>query len=367
MNHSYFAVNICQAGQTNDRLNTDENNGAFTQLQWFYPTTATLPTAAILPSRSAFTHCGAKGRGFSRTTELQCRRRGYNGTPELPTCHRQPLHDDLQALPRFIGQIWCICGTVRLYVLKTTSAPLAISDHTTKCTCSSRTSTASLPSTHISSAFSSINMKITTALAGLLATAFAAPVTESALVERSSVNYVQNYNGNLGAFTYNEGAGTYSMYWQDGVSNDFVVGLGWSTGSARSISYSSSYSASGSGSYLAVYGWINSPQAEYYIVESYGSYNPCSGATNLGTVSSDGGTYTVCTDTRTNQPSITGTSTFTQYFSVRQNQRTSGTVTTSNHFNFWAQHGFGNSNFNYQVVAVEAWSGKGSASVTISS
>lgn len=114
-----------------------------------------------------------------------------------------------------------------------------------------------------------------------------------------------------------------------------------------------------------MYGWVNSPQAEYYIVENY-SYNPCNGATNLGTLSSDGGTYTVCTDTRTNEPSITGTSTFTQYFSVRQGTRSSGTVTVGNHFNFWAQHGFGNSNFNYQVMAVEAWSGSGSATVTVS-
>ncbi|CAI7645794.1 unnamed protein product [Penicillium pancosmium] len=211
-------------------------------------------------------------------------------------------------------------------------------------------------------------MKVTAAFAGLLVTAFATPVPEPVLVSRSAgINYVQNYNGNLGDFTYNEGAGTYSMYWENGVSSDFVVGLGWTTGSSKSITYSASYSASGSGSYLAVYGWVNSPQAEYYIVEDYGSYNPCSSATSLGTVSSDGATYQVCTDTRTNEPSITGTSTFTQYFSVRQSPRTSGTVTVANHFNFWAKHGFGNSNFNYQVVAVEAWSGAGSASVTISS
>jgi endo-1,4-beta-xylanase len=77
-------------------------------------------------------------------------------------------------------------------------------------------------------------MKVTVALAGLLATAFAAPVTESTLVERQSgINYVQNYNSDLGDFTYNEGSGTYSMYWENGVSGDFVVGLGWSTGSAR--------------------------------------------------------------------------------------------------------------------------------------
>ncbi|EMC92910.1 glycoside hydrolase family 11 protein, partial [Baudoinia panamericana UAMH 10762] len=138
--------------------------------------------------------------------------------------------------------------------------------------------------------------------------------------------------------TYNLNAGTYSVKWSN-LGTDFVVGLGWSTGAARTITYSASYSASGSGSYLSVYGWVNSPQAEYYIVEAYGSYNPCSGATQLGTLSSDGSTYTVCTDTRTNQPSITGTSTFTQYWSVRQSQRTSGNVNVGTHFNFWAKHG----------------------------
>jgi len=86
----------------------------------------------------------------------------------------------------------------------------------------------------------------------------------------------------------------------------------------------------GLGSYLSVYGWVNSPQAEYYIVENYGSFNPCSsGVTQLGSVTSDGSAYTVCTDTRTNEPSITGTSTFTQFWAVRQNKRSSGTGKSS--------------------------------------
>lgn len=77
-------------------------------------------------------------------------------------------------------------------------------------------------------------MKVIAAFAGLLATALAAPAAEPVLVPRSAgINYVQNYNGNLGDFTYNEGAGTYSMYWEDGVSSDFVVGLGWTTGSSK--------------------------------------------------------------------------------------------------------------------------------------
>jgi len=220
-------------------------------------------------------------------------------------------------------------------------------------------------------------MKFTAAFVALVASVIAAPVAEPVANSKfagthiearnpGGINYVQNYNGNLGQFTYNEGAGTYSMYWTNGVNGDFVVGLGWSTGSARQITYSATYNAASSGSYLSVYGWINNPQAEYYIVENYGDYNPCTGAQSLGSLTSDGSTYQVCTDTRTNQPSITGTSTFKQFFSVRQSKRSSGTVTTGNHFAFWAKSGFGNSNFNFQVFAVEAFNGKGSASVTVS-
>ncbi|KAK5174819.1 uncharacterized protein LTR77_001902 [Saxophila tyrrhenica] len=195
--------------------------------------------------------------------------------------------------------------------------------------------------------------------------ALLAGAAASTVFAQDALDYVQNYNGDLAAFDYDESAGTYSANWNN--PGDFVVGLGWTTGTARDITYDATYSASGSGSYLAVYGWVNEPQAEYYVVESYGSYDPCSGsgATSQGTIESDGGTYTMCTDTRTNQPSITGTSTFTQYWSVRQSQRTSGTVTMANHFQAWAKFGFGNSDFNFQVMAVEAFSGAGTASVTV--
>jgi hypothetical protein len=87
-------------------------------------------------------------------------------------------------------------------------------------------------------------MKITTALTGLLATlTMAAPVAEPepepeakpSLIARGpgGTNYIQNYNSNLGAFSSNLNAGTYSMYWDQGVNGDFVVGLGWTTGAAR--------------------------------------------------------------------------------------------------------------------------------------
>ncbi|KAK3645138.1 hypothetical protein LTR56_009187 [Elasticomyces elasticus] len=203
----------------------------------------------------------------------------------------------------------------------------------------------------------------TTALLAGVAGALAGP-TIIKNRQSDALDYVQNYNGDLAAFKYDQSAGTYSASWNN--PGDFVIGLGWTTGAARSITYSAEYSAAGSGSYLGVYGWVNSPQAEYYVVESYGSFNPCSsGVTSLGSITaSDGGSYTLCTDTRTNQPSITGTSTFTQFWAVRDEQRTSGTIEMSDFFTAWEKNGFG-TDYNFQVVEVEAYSGSGTASVTV--
>jgi len=88
--------------------------------------------------------------------------------------------------------------------------------------------------------------------------------------------------------------------------------------------------------------------------------------THKGTVTSDGSVYDIWLHQQVNQPSIQGTTTFNQYISIRKTPRTSGTVTIANHFNAWAALGMKLGSLNYQVVAVESWSGSGSGNIKVS-
>ena len=123
----------------------------------------------------------------------------------------------------------------------------------------------------------------------------------------------------------------------------------------------------GNFSYIGIYGWSRNPGAsvaaerliEYYIVEdSYGNRfrDPTSYQLNIGnetlginpndlstgkeedSYELDGATYKVFRKTRTG-PSIAGDTTFTQFFSVRQTPRQSGTISVSEHFRQWAERG----------------------------
>ena len=88
--------------------------------------------------------------------------------------------------------------------------------------------------------------------------------------------------------------------------------------------------------------------------------------TQKGSFTTDGATYAIWEHQQVDQPSIQGTSTFNQYISIRQSPRTSGTVTVANHFSAWAAAGMSLGSLNYQVMAVESWSGSGKGQITVS-
>ncbi|KAJ6454385.1 endo-1,4-beta-xylanase [Mycena sanguinolenta] len=167
----------------------------------------------------------------------------------------------------------------------------------------------------------------------------------------------------------NIAGGQYEVQW-DG-SGDFVVGQGFNPGTTnRVMTFSASWEPNpASASILSVYGWSTNPLVEYYINEeandfNIGTANP--GTTHKGTIFSDGSTYDIYEHTQVNQPSIQGTATFNQYLSVRQNKRTSGSVTVQNHINAWASLGMNLGAMNLQIMAVEGLSSSGQATVTVS-
>ncbi|KAG8817219.1 hypothetical protein FRC19_011487 [Serendipita sp. 401] len=176
--------------------------------------------------------------------------------------------------------------------------------------------------------------------------------------------YYYLWTDGTGNVTYTNGSGgQYTVVWS-GNEGNWRGGKGWNPGSAQAISYTADYHPIGN-SYLSVYGWTTSPLVEYYIVESYGTWNPSGGATRKGNVTTDGGTYDIFTRQRLNYPSIQGIAAYTQYLSVRQSKRTGGTVTVANHFNAWRALGMNLGTYNYQIVATEGYMSSGNSTVTV--
>ena len=156
---------------------------------------------------------------------------------------------------------------------------------------------------------------------------------------------------------------SYSSSWS-GIG-DFVAGVGWNPGSTQSVSYNASLGGNGGTALLSLYGWSTNPLVEYYVIDDWVG-SPNTAGQNMGTFTSDGGTYTIIKHQQVNQPSIQGTTTFWQYLAIRTSPRSSGTITFSNVVSAWASKGMNLGSMNYQIMATEAWGGgSGNSNVTV--
>lgn len=172
--------------------------------------------------------------------------------------------------------------------------------------------------------------------------------------------------GGSGSMTLNSG-GTFSAEWSNVNNILFRKGKKFNETQTHqqignmSITYGANYQPNGN-SYLTVYGWSVDPLVEFYIVDSWGSWRP-PGSTPKGTINVDGGTYDIYETTRTQQPSIKGTATFQQYWSVRTSKRTSGTISVSEHFKAWERLGMQMGKMYEVALTVEGYQSSGSANV----
>jgi len=157
-------------------------------------------------------------------------------------------------------------------------------------------------------------------------------------------------NGSGGSIT-TYSAPAFSAAWAN--SGDFLarIGLQWGNGEAYTslgtvnAQFAETKSGTGGGySYIGIYGWSVNPCIEWYIVDdSYNKMpvNPGS-TTNEGTVTIDGGTYTMylrsTTGTGGNRCGSSVTA-WNQFYSIRQTARTCGQISITDHFNAWNEAG----------------------------
>ncbi len=181
-----------------------------------------------------------------------------------------------------------------------------------------------------------------------------------------------------GTMTIGQGA-TFNAEWNVSVpSGNFIARRGLDLGSEKKatdykyigIDYEAEYSQTGGengNSRLCAYGW--SPQEvvkgnvlyyEYYIIEDWVDWCPDAPGK---IVMIDGAEYKIF-KLEHSYPSINGpTEIFNQYFSVRQDKRTSGHITVSDHFKAWADEGWTIGKLSEVTLNVEGWQSSGVAEI----
>ncbi len=190
-------------------------------------------------------------------------------------------------------------------------------------------------------------------------------------VGNSPYHYEIWYQGGNNTMTSYDN-GTFTASWNG--TNDFLARVGFKYNEDKSYEELGPIDAyfnwkkqgsAGGYNYIGIYGWTVDPLVEYYIVDDW--FNK-PGANLLGQrkgeFTVDGDTYEIWQNTRVQQPSIKGTSTFPQFFSVRKSARSCGHIDITAHFKKWEELNMKMGKMYEAKVLVEAGGGSGSFDVT---
>ena len=206
---------------------------------------------------------------------------------------------------------------------------------------------------------------------GMVSGAFAQDFCTNAKHSGQSVKISSNQTGKIGDIGYElwdeNGHGGSATFYSDGSmecditgAKDYLCRAGLSLGSNKTykelggdmiaeFKLVKSNAQNVGYSYIGIYGWMEgvegtpSKLVEYYVIDNtLANDMPGSwiGNERKGTITVDGGTYTVYRNTRTG-PAIknSGNVTFYQYFSVRTSPRDCGTINISEHMRQWEKMG----------------------------
>ena len=166
--------------------------------------------------------------------------------------------------------------------------------------------------------------------------------------------------------------GTFKASWSG--TNDFLARVGFKydekstyeeVGPIEAYFKWNKSGSAGGYNYIGIYGWTVDPLVEYYIVDDWFN-KPGQNLLNQrkGEFTVDGDTYEIWQNERRQQPSIKGTATFPQYFSVRRSSRNCGHIDITAHFKKWEELGMKMGKMYEAKVLVEAGGGSGSFDVT---
>jgi hypothetical protein len=205
--------------------------------------------------------------------------------------------------------------------------------------------------------------------------------TSNATGKAAGLDWALWSNGSGGSITTFD-VPAFSADWAN--SGDFLARLGLQWNASKTydqlgtVTAQYAYKKTGTGggySYIGMYGWSVSPCVEWYIVDdSYNNMpvNP-GNTTNKGTADIDGGKYTLYTrnTTGTGGSKCSGTTSWVQFYSVRQKARQCGQISVTEHFAAWAAAGMALGKMDQAQILVEVGGGTGSvdfsvANVTVS-